>query len=220
MRKLWFVILSLAAAPVFGQVVSPTLSITATRSVPLQPDSVTFGLTVSSTATASLDQIVAAVSSLGVTTANLASVFNAPSQPFQWSFTLAEPIAKLTTTIGSLIQLQQNIGQNNSGLTLTFTVEGTQASQLSGQIQQSQQCSNTDLIADATGQAQKVAAAAGFTLGPILQLSNAPSLQPSSIGIAEGVFGAALVGDFSSIIFQPAIQPSTTCSLVVEFQLQ
>jgi hypothetical protein len=215
MWKPWLAILSLAAAPVFGQVVSPTLTITATRSVLLQPDDVAFSLTVSSSATASLDQIVAALSGLGVTSANLASVFNGPSLPFQWSFTLNVPIAKLTTTIGSLTELEQNIGQNNSGLALTFTVDGTQASQLSGQIQQSQPCSNSDLIADATAQAQKVAAAAGFTLGPILKLSNAPLSQPT-LFVAE----ASFIGVFSSIIFQPAIQPSTTCSLVVEFQLQ
>ena len=71
-------------------------------------------------------------------------------------------------------QLEQTIAQNNSGLTLTFTVEGTQASQ-SHKMQQSQPCSNADLIADATAQAQKLAAAAGLTLGPILRLSNAPS---------------------------------------------
>jgi len=215
MPKPWFLILSLTVAPVFAQQpASPTITITATRSVAHQPDEVAFGLTVSSSATASLDQIVAALSGLGVTSANLASVFNGPSLPFQWSFNLNVPLAKLTTTIGSLMQLRQNIGQNNSGLTLTFTVEGTQASQLSQQIQQSRPCSNSDLVADATAQAQKVAAAAGFTLGPILQLSNAPSIQPALFA-AEYAF----VGSFSSIVFQPAIQSSATCSLVVEFQL-
>jgi hypothetical protein len=217
MRKPWLAILSLAAAPVFGQVASPTLTITATRSVTPQPNDVAFELTVSSGATASLDQILAALSGLGITTADLASVFNSASQPFQWSFTLAVPIAKLNTTIGSLTQLQQNIGQNNSGLTLTFTVVGTLASQLSQQMQQSQPCSNTELIADATAQGQKVAAAAGFTLGPILTLSKAANPAYLNFIIENGSFLTGYI--VPSIYFSGSVSP-LTCSLVVQFQLQ
>jgi hypothetical protein len=216
MRTPWLLILSLAMSPVFGQVASPTLTITATRSVTPQPNDVEFGVTVSSGATASLDQILAALSGLGITSANLASVYNTAAQPFQWEFTLAVPIAKLTTTIGSLTQLQQNIGQNNSGLTLTFTVDGTQASQLSRQMQQSQPCSNSELIADATAQAQKVAAAAGFTLGPILTLSNTALSQPAFLEVASVLTGYIVPNNF----FFSSVLPPFTCSLVVQFQLQ
>jgi uncharacterized protein YggE len=125
------------------------------------------------------------------------------------------PIAKLASTIGSLTQLQQNLTQNDSGLTLSFTVQGTQASQLSQKLQQSQPCSDADLIADATAQGQKLAAAAGLTLGPILRLSNAPSSQPSLV--VANFFSGFIV---PSILFEPAVPPSVTCSLVVKFQLE
>lgn len=145
--------------------------------------------------------------------------YSAPTT-FQWNFTLAAPLANLSATIGSLTKLQQTIAQNNSGLTLTFSVNGTQVSQ---QLQQSQSCSNADLIADATAQAQKLAAAAGLTLGPIRELSNAPALESSGPGyvvpvLAERLGGFLNVGDFSEFLLAAAPSP-VTCSLLVTFQL-
>src|SRR5277367_6385603 len=114
MWKPWLVMLSLSVAPVFGQLESNTLTITANRSVTLQPNDITFSLSVGSSASTDLDQVVAALAALGVSSANLTGVGGGSLPPtVQWNFTLAVPIAKLTTTIGSLTQLQQNITQNN-----------------------------------------------------------------------------------------------------------
>jgi hypothetical protein len=215
MWKLWLLILLIAVTPVFGQLESNTLAITANRSVTLQPNDVTFTVLVGSSGSTDLDQVVAAVSALGISSANLTSVSGGIVPPsVQWNFTLAVPIAKLATTIGSLTQLQQNITQNNSGLTLTFTVQGTQASQLSQKLQQSQPCSSADLIADATAQGQKLTAAAGLTLGPIIRLSNAPSTQPTLFAATFAVGGFIV----PSILFE-SVPQSATCSLVVKFQL-
>src|ERR1700689_1263528 len=170
-------LLLLAAAPLFAQLESHTLAISATRSINLQPDQAVFDLLVSSTAITSLDQIVGALSGLGVPSANLNGVDNSNPTTLQWSFTLAAPLSNLSATIGSLTRLQQTIAQNNSGLTLTFTVNGTQV------LQQSQSCSNADLIADATAQAQKLAAAAGLTLGTILKLSNVPVANATAVPV-------------------------------------
>jgi uncharacterized protein YggE len=205
----------LAAAPLFAQLESHTLAISATRSINPQPDQVVFGLSVSSAATASLDQIVGALSGLGVTSANLTGVGNSSPTTLQWSFTLAAPLSNLSATIGSLTKLQQTIAQNNSGLTSTFGVEGTQVSQ---QLQQSQSCSNTDLIADATAQAQKLAAAAGLTLGPILKLSNVPLAQTYAVPAIAERLGSFVSGDFSEVLLESAPTP-VTCSLLVKFQL-
>jgi uncharacterized protein YggE len=211
MTKSPFLILFLVAAPVFGQLDPHTLSISATRSTYLQPDDAVFNLSVISSASTSLDQVVAALSTLGVNSSNLTGVNNTSSPPnLQWNFNLAVPLSSLTATIGSLTKLEQTITQNNSGLTLTFTVGGTQ---VSPQLQQSQSCSNSDLIADATAQAQKLAVAAGLTLGPILKLSNGPSLQPTL------VVETAFLGYIVPTNFLPASSP-VTCSLVVEFQLR
>lgn len=210
MWKLSPSMLFLVVAPVFGQLDPHTITISATRSTYLQPDDAVFSVSVSAGAAISLDQVVAALSSLGITSSDLTGVNNTFSPPnLQWNFNLPVPLSSLTATIGSLTKLQQSITQNNSGLTLSFSVNGTQISQ---QLQQAQSCSNSELIADATAQAQKLAAAAGLMLGPIAKLSNGPSPQ------TYGVLYDPLVGYVVPSNFVPASSP-VTCSLVVEFRL-
>lgn len=204
-------LLLLAVAPVFAQLPNNTLTITATRSIAIQPDQLVFGLTVSSGTGTSLNQIVAALASLGITSVNLSGVAN-NSPGLQWSFTLAVPISNLTATINSLTTLQNTITQNNSGLTLTFIINGTEVSQQFQQSQQAQTCTNANLISDATAQAQKLASVAGMTVGPILQLFNVPltgSVVPNNYAVA--VLG---------IVFNPVTYSApVTCSLSVRFQL-
>jgi uncharacterized protein YggE len=207
-------LLFLTAVPLFAQLDSHTLAISASRSITPQPDQVVFGLSVDAAASTTLDQVVGALSGLGVTDANLTGISN--SDPFRWSFTLVAPLSKLSTTIASLIKIEQTIGQNNSGLTLTFTIEGTQASQ---QVQQLPSCSDAELIADATAQAQKLAAAAGLTLGPILRVSNVPGSQTYAVpNIVERV-GSFVLGDFSEFLFAAPLPSPVTCSLLVKFEL-
>jgi uncharacterized protein YggE len=218
MRKLSFAILLLAAAPLFAQLDSHTLTITANRSLTLQPDQVVFSLAVNSSLTTTIDQVLAALSSLGITSASLTGVSNqfagTSPAPLEWDFNLSTPIANLAATIGSLTTLQQNIGQNNSGLALTFNVQGTQVSQQLQQSAQAQACSNSALIADATPQAQQLASAVGATLGPIIKLSNVPQSQ-NLVAARVGLF--AVLGAAPSNAYA-APQP-VTCSLVVQFQL-
>ena len=123
------------------------------------------------------------------------------------------PLSGLSGTIGVLTKLQQTMVQNNSGLTLTFSINGTQ---VSAQLQQTQPCSTPDLIADATGQAQKLADAAGMTAGPILRLSNAPSIQPAAEVVPT--YSYFSVGGFLDLLLASS-SASAACSLVVEFQL-
>jgi hypothetical protein len=207
-------LLFLTAVPLFAQLDSHTLAISASRSLTPQPDQVVFGLSVNAAASTTLEQVVGALSGLGITDANLNGISN--SDPFQWSFTLVAPLSKLSTTIASLIKIEQTIGQNNSGLTLMFTIEGTQASQ---QVQQLPSCSDAELIADATAQAQKLAAAAGLTLGPILRVSNVPGSQTYAVpNIVERV-GSFVLGDFSEFLFAAPLPSPVTCSLLVKFEL-
>lgn len=193
-------VLCLFVAPLFAQLPSHTLTITATHSVGVQPDQVVFGLTVRSSPATDLNQIVTALSGIGVTSANLSGVDNNNPPLIAWNFTLSAPLSNLTATLNSLAGLQKTIG---SGLTLTFTVTGTRSSQ-------QPQCSDTALIADATAQAQKLAAAANVTLGPIITLSN-PPLAPA---------GGERLGAFAALALVPILAPSpVTCSLSVRFQL-
>lgn len=225
MWKTTLSILLFAVVPVFGQFPSHTVTVQATRSLPLQPDQVVFGVSVSSSTGTNLNQVVAALAGVGITATDLTGVENSDPSTLQWGFTLGVPIASLTATIGSLTTLEQTIGQNNSGLALTFSVNGTQVSQ---QLQASQTCSNADLIADATAQAQKLAAAAGATLGQILKLSNVPAA-PSAVGATLGFFPtlAFVSGNLGSFSGAPVgygfpvqyVASPVTCSLFVQFQL-
>jgi len=206
-----FASLFVFAASAFGQLDPHTLTITATRQINLQPDQVVFALSVSSSAGTNFGQILAALTGQGITSANFTGINNNLAPQLQWTFTLAAPLANLTTTIGTLTKLQQTITQNNSGLALAFSVNGTQVSQ---QLQQSQTCSTPDLIADATVQAQKLANAAGLAIGPVLSVSSGSAPQFSPAPFFDFVGG---VGP-SDFLLGPA--PLVTCSATVEFQLQ
>jgi hypothetical protein len=220
MRRLLLPILLLLAAPAFGQIESHTVTISATRSMVLQPDQILLVLSVSSNPSATLDQIVGALSGLGITDANLTGTYNSNPPTLSWNFSFTAPLANLTATIGSITKLEQSIAQNNSGLTLTFYIGGTQVSQ---QLQQTQTCPNSDLISDASAQAQKLANAAGMTLGPILRLSNPPSpqrpqSQPALVAENATLTGVLSTYTFNEILLTPPPSP-VTCSLSVQFQL-
>jgi len=200
----------LLVTPLFGQIESNTVRISATRQIVVHADEAVFSVAVTSPTSTTLDQVLAALPGSGITSADLTGVQNYDPVTFQWNFSLAVPLSSLTATIASLGKLQQTIGQNNSGLALTLSLNGTQ---VSPQLQESEPCSHADLIADATAQAQQLVAAAGRRLGPVQRLSNTPSVQPSS-----GVYANFISGSFSSFLLVAAAPP-VTCSLVVEFQL-
>jgi hypothetical protein len=129
----------------------------------------------------------------------------------QWSFTLAAPLTKMNSTIVSLIALQQSIVQNNSGMLLTFQVQGAY---VSPEAFQAQSCAAKDLVADAQAQAQKVAAVAGVYAGPIIAISDGTSSAPTSTGYAVP---ASRLGSF---LFGSWYSPSPpNCFMEVKFKL-
>jgi hypothetical protein len=163
------------------------------------------------------DGVVAALQGSGLSAANLSGVFSSGTQfapTLDWTFTLPVPFSQMKNTLGSLANIQKTIGQKNVGMAMTFSVQGTQ---VSPQLQASQQCSIPDLVADAEGQAQKLADAAGFHLGPVMTLSTGSSTGtavPLAVGFPTGVFrglASFLLGDVSA--------NSPGCSLVVKFAL-
>src|SRR3984893_3664112 len=183
---IFLLILSLPGA--FAQLDSNSVIVTATRSMTQQPDQVLFGVTVQSGLNTSLGDVVAALQGSGITAANFSGISAAPftgnliptpqqpptvTQMLQWTFALQAPLAKIKDTIATLTALQKNIAQQNNGLTLSFNV---QATQVSAQLQQSQVCPTSDLLADATAQAQKLAGAAGLSLGAVLAIASITSV--------------------------------------------
>ena len=217
-------LLLLSAPLLFGQLDSNSITITATRSTPVQPDLVIFAVTVGTPAATTLDDVVAALQGTGITASQLSggtvpqllvvTGLPLPITSIGWNFTVPEPLSKIKDTIASLMALQKPLA--DKGMSLGFAVAGTQAS--TARLA-SQPCSNTDLIADATAQAQKLTTAAGLGLGPILGLTGINATPP--VWINTPFFAT------SSLIFDPLglYIPSVTqwfaapqtCSLTVKF---
>jgi hypothetical protein len=198
-----FAVLILLAGLAFAQLDTNSVTVTASRNVSSIPDQIIFGVFVNSGFNTSLSDIVNAVSSAGITQSNFSTLtqLSNPNAVLQWGFGLVLPFAQLKNTASALASLAQSITQNNSGLTLSFSVVGTQTSQLPP-------CPIAGLISDAGTQAQNLATGAGRTLGGILALSTATSNGASSTGIG-GIYSYSSLGGTTS----------SSCSLTVKYAL-
>ena len=203
----------------FGQIDANSVTISASNSANLQPDQAVFGVTVQSGLNTGLDDVLAALQGSGITAANFSGVSTSQQTVYnggvssttlslQWAFTLPAPLTNTKGTVASLTILQQNIAKLNSGLTLSFSIIGTQVSQ---QLAQSQSCSLSGLIANATAQAQSLAAAANLTVGRILALSSSTSNGVSNSG---GFFA-----EFGSVSFSTTSAVPPPCAVTVKFAL-
>jgi len=206
--------LLMSSSLLFGQLDSNSVTVSANQNTNLQPDQVVFGIYVMSGINNSLDDVLAALKTSGITMANFSGVSTngtqvvtgLPRQAIQWAFALAVPFAQMKSTVTALTSLEQSVPQANSQLTMTFSVQGTQVSTA---LQQAQTCNIPGLLAEATAQAQKLTTAGGLTLGQILALA---STAPNS---AQGNTTASFIsGSFSSLLLAPAPQ---NCSLTVKF---
>ena len=207
MRKLplitvFFVSLSLA----FGQIGSNSITVTATQSnASSLPDQAVFNVQVTSGLDSSMDDVIAALQGSGITAANfqgLNSFFNtipgvaSPTQTLNWSFQLVVPLAKVKDTITTLSSLQAKIAAQNNGLSLSFSIQGTQSSA------QPAACSLSNLLTNAQTQAQNLANGAGVSVGNILAMSSSTS-GVTGVGLAGALLGAS----------------SSPCILTVRFAL-
>jgi uncharacterized protein YggE len=205
MRPLWITILGFAIGPAaFGQLDANSISITASRSVILQPDTASFSVTVITAPDTSLDDVLAGLQGSGISARNFTGVFTV-NRSLAWIFHWTVPIAQMKDTIASL-----------SALELNYVVTGVQVSEAATPA-----CPRSDLIADATAQARKLSAAAGLTVGRILAVSDNP---PQVADVVPTLAGRS--GSFSSFILgtpsgqQPLFpSPQFTCSLTVQFAL-
>jgi len=168
------------------------------------PSQVAFSLTVAAGFNKTLDQIVGALSGLGITAGNLVGVASlaavqSNTQPtLEWVFRLTIPFSQQKEITGSLTSLQNTIGQNNTGLSLSFSVTGTQASTLS-----SQNCNLASLVSSARTQAQSLASAAGLSAGAIVGITSAVS---NSLSPACSLTVSFWLGSAS---FQPTVNTIT-----------
>lgn len=199
----------IAASFAFGQLDSNSVTVTASRNSSIQPDQALFAVSVNSDLNATLSDILAAVQPAGLTLANFSSVgtttlFNQGGdqvqnqQGNQWTFATAVPISNIKATLATLTALQKSVPLANKTLSISFSIQGTQVSQ---QLQQSQACDTTGLLADARTKAQDLANAAGRTVGGTLALSTSIS---TSVGAAVSPYPAS---------------SSQICSATVKFAL-
>ncbi|MGI8746076.1 MAG: hypothetical protein ACR2NN_26540 [Bryobacteraceae bacterium] len=243
MRNLWLASVLLASgSPIFGQLDSNSIIVTASRTTNLQPGQLVFSVGVHSDLNASLDEIVGTLQGLGITAASLTGVYGASFSPvltigpvdttaitaqpgLDWIFSLPVPFDQMKRTDAALTALQQTIVQKNNGLSLSFSVEGTRPSP---GLQQPDQCPTADLVSDAQRQAGKLADAAGVTAGPIAALSDgsAPSgagyfafARSGPYGYSSFLLGSQTISSTSGLsqIVYPA--PTLYCSITVKFQL-
>jgi hypothetical protein len=211
MRKFIWTFLACGALA-FAQLDSGSITIAASRSITLQPDQVVFSVAVTSGLQGTLDQVVASLQPLGISAANFLGVNTVDPSTLQWNFKLTAPLANIKDTIAALKAA-------DSSLNLAFQLAGAQ---VSPELQASQQCSIPDLVSDARAQGQKMAAAAGMTLGPVLAVANLPVvygiLIPGSSGLMPGNITSAR--RFAPLpVYVPPSQP-VTCSATIKFALQ
>jgi uncharacterized protein YggE len=215
MRKRVLILLFVSCcSPAFGQTEPNSITVSASQNVSLQPDQAVFAVTVQSGVNTGLDDVLAALQGSGITAANLSGVSTAcatnpcSTPALQWVFSLTGPLTNTKTIVASLTTLQQNIAKLNNGLTLSFSIAGTAVSQ---QLAQSQTCSLSGLIANATTRAQALAGAANLSVGRILAISSATSNGVSNI---EGVFA-----ELSPVqVYAPSANPPP-CAVTVTFAL-
>ncbi|HLH18316.1 MAG TPA: hypothetical protein VKX45_13930 [Bryobacteraceae bacterium] len=207
------------AGACFAQLDDNTITITALRSVALQPDQAVLTISLDLPMTSSFDDALAAVPGVTLTAADLAGV-----QTFgpllSWQFSKAITLSDLGTALPALIAAQQKLAAQPDGSDLHYYLN----SQASQQAQQANACPWPTLFSDAQAQAQKVAQAAGVAADGVVSMSQGNG--------TSAILPFFRVGDFSAIYDPTAAQQSVTslllttsrpggpsCSLTVQFQL-
>ena len=172
-------LLLLLPAVAFGQLTPNSVTVSANRNANLTPDQVILGVDLTGPTSTTRDDAVAALDGTGITAANYSSVRTSQtysgSQPqtvIVWSFSLTVDFSAMKDTLAQLSAAQARLATKNNGLSMAYSVNGTQ---VSARLAQQTQCVLADLISDARAQAQKLASAAGMSLGSILALSSTAS---------------------------------------------
>jgi len=163
-------VLLFSPALLLGQLSNNSVTVTASQSANSTADQAVFTISVQASVSTTLDTVVGSLAGVGITAANLtgfttqtavvATNHGQPGTVLVWNFQLTAPLAKMSQTIAALTALEQTLPQNQSGLSLSFSLSGTQASAPAA-------CNAATLIPVARTQAQAIASGAGLTAGAI-----------------------------------------------------
>src|ERR1700733_5585608 len=129
MRKSGLVFVLVSFCPLaFGQLDSNSITVSVSNNANLQPDQAVFSVTVGSSITSGLDDVLAALQGSGITAANFTGVSTqgqaiailsagplptTPMPAIGWTFSLPVPIANTKATVATLTTVQQNIAKLN-----------------------------------------------------------------------------------------------------------
>lgn len=220
------------AGAVFGQSDSNTITITASRTVPAQPNSATVQVQVALPQASTLDNALAITKAAGFAASDFTGL-SGPSYvynpfpgnfqpPVYWTLSKTVSAADVPAILSSLDSARKAMLQNQSGTDLLYSV--------SNAIPQAPDCVYPALIGDAQAQAAKVAEAAGRKAGGIISLAQGAQYQvPTAIWYDPVT--SARSGDFSGNLISAnrvsyallgqitTIAPPPVCSLIVQFQL-
>src|SRR6476469_2869826 len=131
--RVFLVGLTILTSLAFGQLDSNSVTVSSKRNNNVQPDQAIIAVYVDTGGTASLNDVLAAVQSVGITAANFSGVGSpqglsltptdprapvTPAPVLEWAFGLPVPLSKLNDTVNALAKLQGTIGQQKNGITL------------------------------------------------------------------------------------------------------
>jgi len=226
--------LLLFASAALAQSDDNTVTVTATRTVTLQPDQALLGVTLTAPQTSGLDDVLSALQGTGLAAGDLVSattlpIFTvvatpAPRPQTQWQFSKAIAFSDLKNALTALATAQQNV-QKREGFDMSYYT----SSQVSQAARQSPAvCPVPTLLADAQTQAQSLASAAGARIGGIVSMAQGAAAQIPTVAARIGDFTQAVIYDpltglppslwfSSSLLTQPPA--AAGCSLTVQFQL-
>jgi hypothetical protein len=218
--------LILACASVcLAQLDDNTVTITATRTVALQPDQATISINLTTPRNAGIDDAIAALQGTGLAAGDLVSVstltLNVGSGVY-WTFRRAVPFSALKDTLTAVVAAQQALEKRSPGFVFTYYVssQASQAAQNSPAL-----CPMTTLLADAQTQAQQVARAAGVRLGGVVSMrQGGGQIGVPILAVRTGDFSAIYdpvaspVASLATFLYTPPL-PAAACSLTVQFQL-
>ena len=198
-----------------------TVTVTATRTLNIQPDQALLSVALMTPQDASLDDALGKLGGTGITAANLQSVYQAyglmaaAGGPYsEWTFIAPVSFTSLNSVLAAMTQAQKSAGLLLGSNALNFYVSGIQAS---ADAQAAQPCPLTALVSDARRQADSMATAAGLRTGAIVSISDGTAIARSP--------------DFTAVIYDPAsgayadlLSPGLTvsqssCSLTIQFKL-
>jgi uncharacterized protein YggE len=216
------ILLSVAA---FGQNESNSITVTASRSMDVPIEQVSYSIQVKSAIDATLSQVLQQVQSLGITANDLSGVSTTapvlqlpipgisvvPDTPqLIWSFSFTSRFSQFQQTLSQL-RAASTPNPDRKNFTISFSIVNASATQAT--IDEAASRVLPDLIADARVRAKRLVDAAGLTVGVILTLSDSRSTDSAgAIGVASADIlrlATTSLGGFTS--------PKLTVSVSVRF---